>query len=191
MIRRTANISLSRARIFIPLGPIEEESARPSGWRGWLRANLLAWNPSRRVASGTSVSFGHTRARPPCGGRSSCPYVMSVPPGCTWRSERSNQFHLPATFTWTVCGSSLAVSRGFRRARHFTYAAGCPRANLSGANVTLPDTLVDILVADFGLAFCHRPGVHRIPRVFDTRAPRAVPLPMLRPAAPLNRKAAY
>lgn len=46
--------------------------------------------------------------------------------------------------------SSSRREPGFRRARHFTYAAGCPRANISGANVTLLDTLVDILVADFG-----------------------------------------
>lgn len=170
MIRRTANISPGRARIFIALGRIEEESGCPSGRGGLISSRGI---PRR----GRPCRPRHTRA----------PYVSirDVHPAglCTWRSGRSNQFHLPATFTWIVCGTTLAVSRGFRRARHFTYAAGCPRANLSGANVTLLDTPVDILVADFGRGLVLS-SPHSA-RLRYTRVPTGVA------SAPLNRKAAY
>lgn len=180
MIRRTANISLSRtragvrARIFISLGPIEEESGRPSGRGGLI---LLARNPS----PGTLVSSGHTRT-------TTSIRDVSVPTGCTWRSERSNQFHLPATFTWIVCGASSRRVPGFRRARHFTYAAGCPRANVSGANVTLLNIRwISLLRISAPGSFCRRRCT-----AFRASSIHAAPVGTYRGAlAPLNRKAAY
>lgn len=81
--------------------------------------------------------------------------------------------------------SSSRREPGFRRARHFTYAAGCSRANISSANVTLLDTLVDILVVDFGRGA--RFVVAGVPHSTRLRYAR-VPSPAL---PPLNRKAAY
>lgn len=44
-----------------------------------------------------------------------------------------------------------------------------------GANVTLLDIRWDILVTDFGLELVLSSPVHRIPRVFDTRAGTSLP----------------
>lgn len=182
MICRTANISLprtragARARIFISLGPIEEESGRPSGRGGLI---LLARNPS----PGTLVSSGHTRT-------TTSIRDVSVPTGCTWRSERSNQFHLPGTFTWIVCGAPSRRVPGFRRARHFTYAAitDARARMLSGANVTLLNIRwISLLRISAPGSFCRRRCT-----AFRASSIHAAPVGTYRGAlAPLNRKAAY
>jgi len=79
---------------------------------------------------------------------------------------------------------SLVVP-GFRRVRHFTYAARCSRANISGANITLHSTLYGYPCCGFQPELVLSSPVYRIPRVFDTH-------PGWQPSAPapLNRKAA-
>jgi len=93
---------------------------------------------------------GHTRAPRP--------YVTSVPAGSVRRDPREA---ISSIYRQRLHGSFAKAplapwTRGFRRARHFTYVAECPRANISSANVTLH--WVDILVADFGSrsSFCRR-----------------------------------
>lgn len=130
-----------------------EESGRPSG-----RTNLLARNSS----PGTSVSSARTHAL------ASRPHVTSVPPDCY--VERSNQFHLPATFTWIVCAAPLGVSRAFG-------APGISRMRLDARARIYPAqtlrywirwwiSLLRISAVEFVLLS----PVYRIPRVFDTRA---------------------
>lgn len=87
---------------------------------------------------------------------------VRVAPQYTSGPGRSNQFHLPATFTWIVCRALLSLPPslvpGFRRARHFTYAARDTRARIYPAQ-TSPYIVrcMDILVADFRLSsFCRR-----------------------------------
>lgn len=155
MIRRTANISrahgLGRVRIFISLDPIEEESGSP-----FERDRLISSHgiPRRGHLCRPCHPGAHTRA-------SASIRDTSVPPGL-YVEIREKQ---SVPFTGNVYMDRLRrplspVSRGFRRARHFTYAAGCSRANISGANVTLLDTPVDILVVDFSplppCSFCRR-----------------------------------
>lgn len=178
MIRRTANISLSRARIFIPLGPIEEESARPSGWRGWLRANLLAWNPSRRGRPCRPDTHMRRRAVSIRDVRSAGLYVeirekQSVPFTGNVYMDRlrilsRREPGLSARQAFHVCGW-MPARESIRRKRYVTgYVGGYPCCGFRARVLSSP--------------------MYRILRVFDTRT---VSLAMLRPATPLNRKAAY
>jgi len=126
---------------------------------------------------------GHTRAPRP--------YVTSVPAGSVRRDPREA---ISSIYRQRLHGSFAKAplapwTRGFRRARHFTYVAECPRANISSANVTLLDTLGGYPCCGFRLPKLVLSSlVYRIPRVFDTRA--ASLLADVGPA-PLNRKAAY
>lgn len=89
------------------------------------------------------------------------PFVFDVyvAPQYTSGPGRSNQFHLPATFTWIVCRalSSLLLSS----CQAFG-APGISRMRLDARSRIYPaQTLLrctDILVADFSLSsFCRRP----------------------------------
>lgn len=68
------------------------------------------------------------------------------------------------------------VVPGFRHARHFTYAARCPRANISGANITLHILPLYGYPCGFQPELVLSSPVYRIPRVFDTHL-RWQPLP--------------
>lgn len=171
------------ARIFILLWPIEEE-IRPS-----FRLISSHGIPSQGHTCRSShhhihATYTHTRIHPFVFDVYVAPQVhvgprekQSVPFTGNVYMDRLQSPSLPPTL----------VVPGFRRARHFTYAARCPLANISGANIT---TLHGYPCCGFQPELVlSSPGVTAF-RVSSIRILRASSQSPSAPA-PLNRKAAY
>jgi len=173
MIRCSANISLSWTRVgantvFISLGPIEEESGRPSK-----RSRLIFSRGIPRLCLLVCVvRFVRTHTR--------ITSICDVRPAGLYVEIREKQ---SVPFTGNVYMDRLRIPLTVSRAFG---APGISRMRLDARARIYPallDMLVDILVRPRA-RFVSSP-VYRIPRIFDTRAS----LPVA--PAPLNRKAAY